>query len=313
MEFDRLFCFLLENFASMSKIAALSNIIEVFVYMLCMICIKNANAKLTFVMMRTGAKTIPDSMKAYLSVLAISNPESNVHVLTEKMSPLLRYDFSNTFRNVRVFPLLDNINDYAGKIMLARIQLYREHLCSKIVQESPRTFIFTDDDILIIKDVLKDKAFRHDFDVGFTWDQNESGYINMGVFIVSGEMGKKQKACEMFKKAEQIFLQKHMDKANWLGDQYAIRDAIGGKGFFKNRPVEFCEIINGTSICFFDRGRLNGTPGKTIRIDTCILHYKGKHRKSWQYLDSELYMRGGHKAIMKKYYHLRHSGKRKSP
>ena len=60
---------------------------------------------------------------------------------------------------------------------------------------------------------------------------------------------------------------------------------------------------NVRQLCTGERGKSRKT-GVT-------LHYKGSIG-SREYTDSELYIRGGYKAIMKKYYHLRRSGKRKS-
>jgi len=257
---------------------------------------------LTFVLMRTGAKTLPDSVKTYLSVLALSNPTSNVHLLVEKNSPLENYDFSELFPRVHVFPLLNDTEHYVGKVMLARIHLYKEHLCSPSLSNSESSYVFTDDDILVIKDVSQDISFKRKFDIGFTWHPNESGYINMGVLLVRGSNDSLGKACELFELAERRFEEKYMHMANWLGDQHAVSDILGGKQLFRRRPVEFCTSFNDIRVCFFDRARLNGTPGKSIKRNTCILHYKGKHRKDKQFPDSVLYMKGGYEALIKKYY-----------
>jgi|CXWL01.1.fsa_nt_gi hypothetical protein len=106
------------------------------------------------------------------------------------------------------------------KIMLDRMGAQRAFIKE---YDFSRPLVLADSDVLINNSL--DSVFQQDFDVGLTWRDNSEMPINGGIILVNNR--RRDASRRFFTVMHEIYESKYADRAEWYGDQYAIRDFIG--------------------------------------------------------------------------------------
>lgn len=140
--------------------------------------------------------------------------------------------------------------------------------------------IFLVDSDVLINNSL-DSVFQHDFDIGLTWRHDSKMPINGGVIILNNR--RPDAIRRFFSLFHEIYSKKYADRADWYGDQYALRDCIGMTAEEMASHQGMIEM-QGCRILLLPCEQYNFSPNNSIPTiasrfrDKFVLHFKGERK-----------------------------------
>ena len=170
---------------------------------------------------------------------------------------------------------IDSMMDYK-QLMLERTELQLRYV---LASEFTVPLVLLDSDVLINRSLTE--LMQRDFDVALTWRDNPVMPINGGVFILNNQRPERSKA--FFENFAKIYREKYADKAEWFGDQLALRDCIN----LSHKEMEGLDVIdvNGSRVLLLPSDIYNFSPENQFKAiakrleDKVILHFKGERKR----------------------------------
>jgi hypothetical protein len=155
-----------------------------------------------------------------------------------------------------------------------------------------RSALFLDSDMLINGSLAP--FLRNDYDVAFSWRNVEEMPINGGLIVVNNR--RPDAVIRFFSRYVNIFTERYLDRAQWYGDQLALRDAVG----FSLADVQSLKetivissdnakvlIVPSSLYNYFPPNKLNAIISPIPRA--AIVHFKGGRKRLMErYWDAHL-------------------------
>jgi hypothetical protein len=164
----------------------------------------------------------------------------------------------------------------APTLMLDRMSAQLEYLRA---HDFHKPIVLLDTDILLNDSLLP--LFTYDFDVALTWREDVRQPINGGLIILNNR--RPAKVLQFFSDLLQVYRSRYGDKADWKGDQFAIRDYLGlsVEAIQKSPRLE----RDGIKVEFLPCDKFNFSPDTEAQsiparlVGKAVIHFKGPRKR----------------------------------